>query len=64
VDLIAKKTFPEQIIFKIFQKVFEKENLVNGIFSKLVNKLEEILPGFSKNLVTDGNAIFLFKARK
>lgn len=49
---------PKAYIYSRFlKKLFEKEEKVNEIFNKLVDQLEELLPGFSKKLAIDGKAI-------
>jgi len=42
---------------RFIKKLFEKEEKINGMFNKLVDQLEELLPGFGKNLAIDGKAI-------
>lgn len=52
------KDVPESYVYSRFLKnLFEKEQMVNDIFDKLVDELEMILPGFGKNLAIDGKAI-------
>jgi len=49
---------PEAYVYsRFFNKLFEKEEKVNEMFNKLVDELEELLPGFGKNLTIDGRAI-------
>ncbi len=53
-----KDEVPEAYVYsRFFKKLFEKEEMINGIFDHLVNELEELLPGFGKNLAIDGKAI-------
>ncbi|WP_432203832.1 transposase [Thermoanaerobacter uzonensis] len=49
---------------RFLRKLFEKEEMINEIFNKLVDELEELLPGFGKNLAIDGKAISSFAKRE
>ena len=42
---------------RFFNKLFEKEEMINIMFNKLVDELEELLPEFGKNLAIGGKAI-------
>ncbi|QSZ26574.1 transposase [Aceticella autotrophica] len=54
----SQKDVPGSDVYsRFFKKLFEKEDIINGIFNKLVDELEKILPGFGKNLAIDGKAI-------
>ncbi|NLC44636.1 MAG: transposase [Clostridiales bacterium] len=55
---LHKGKVPDAYVYsRFFKKLFEKEEIVNKIFDDLVNKLEELLPRFGKNLAIDGKAI-------
>jgi transposase len=49
---------PKAYVYTRFiKKLFKKEEKINEMFNKLVDQLEELLPGFGKNLAIDGKAI-------
>lgn len=53
-----EKDVPKAYIFtRFFHLLFEKEQMINDIFKKLVDELEAILPDFGKDLAIDGKAI-------
>ena len=54
----SNKEVPEAYIYsRFFKKLYKKEEMINDIFNKLVDELEELLPGFGTNLAIDGKAI-------
>lgn len=54
----SNKEVPKAYVYtRFFKKLFKKEKIVNDIFNKLVDELEELLPGFGRNLAIDGKAI-------
>lgn len=54
----SNKDVPKAYVYtRFFKKLFKKEEMINDIFNKLVNELEELLPGFGRNLAIDGKAI-------
>lgn len=56
---------PEAYVYsRFFNKLFKEEKAINQIFNKLVNELEELLPGFGKNLAIDGKAISSLSKRE
>jgi len=56
---------PEAYVYsRFFKKLFEKEEMINEMFNKLVDELEELLPGFGKNLAIDGKAISSLSKRE
>ena len=56
---------PEAYVYsRFFNKLFEKEEMINEMFNKLVDELEELLPGFGKNLAIDGKAISSLSRRE
>ncbi|WP_273702586.1 transposase [Thermoanaerobacter sp. A7A] len=56
---------PEAYVYSRFlRKLFGKEEMINEIFNKLVDELEELLPGFGKSLAIDGKAISSFAKRE
>ena len=55
---LHKGKVPDAYVYsRFFKKLFDKEEMINKIFDYLVNELEELLPGFGKNLAIDGKAI-------
>lgn len=53
-----KGKVPKAYVYTRFiKKLFKKEEKINEMFNKLVDQLEELLPGFGKNLAIDGKAI-------
>ena len=55
---LHKGKVPDAYVYsRFFKKLFDKEEMINKIFDYLVNELEELLPGFGKNLSIDGKAI-------
>ena len=60
-----KGKVPEAYVYsRFFKKLFEKEEMINEMFNKLVDELEELLPGFGKNLAIDGKAISSLSKRE
>ncbi|HOA81743.1 MAG TPA: transposase [Defluviitaleaceae bacterium] len=56
---------PEAYVYsRFFKKLFKKEEMINKMFDKLVYELEELLPGFGKNLAIDGKAISSLSKRE
>jgi hypothetical protein len=56
---------PETYVYsRFFKKLFKKEEMINDIFNKLVNELEELLPGFGNNLAIDGKPISSLSKRE
>lgn len=54
----SQKDVPGPDVYsRYFKKLFDKEDIINGIFNKLVDELEKILPSYGKNLAIDGKAI-------
>src|SRR5690554_1787761 len=54
----SNKDVPESYVYsRFFRNLFEKEEMVNEIFNKLIDELEILLPGFGENLAIDGKAI-------
>ena len=54
----SNRDVPKSYVYsRFFRNLFEKEEMVNDIFNKLVDELEIILPGFGGNLAIDGKAI-------
>lgn len=61
----SNKDVPKAYVYsRFFKKLFKKEEMVNDIFDKLVDELEEILPGFGTNLAIDGKAISSLSCRE
>jgi hypothetical protein len=55
---LHKGKVPDAYVYsRFFKKLFEKEEMINKIFDDLVNELEELLPGFGKNLAIDGKGL-------
>jgi len=55
---LHKGKVPDAYVYsRFFKKLLDKEEMINKIFDYLVNELEELLPGFGKNLAIDGKAI-------
>lgn len=49
---------PKAYIYSRFlNKLIKKEEVIDGMFDKLVDQLEELLPGFGSNLAIDGKGI-------
>src|SRR5690554_2973271 len=49
---------------RFFNKLLKKEEMVNAIFDRLVNMLEDLLPEYGKNLAIDGKAISSLSKRE
>ena len=61
----SNKDVPEAYIYsRFFKKLFKKEEMINDIFNKLVDELENTLPGFGSNLAIDGKAILSLARRE
>lgn len=55
---LHKGKVPDAYVYsRFFKKLFDKEDMINRMFDDLVNELEELLPGFGKNLALDGKGI-------
>lgn len=49
---------PKAYVYTRFlKKILKREEMIHDIFNKLVDELEELLPGFGINLAIDGKAI-------
>lgn len=60
-----KGKVPNAYVYSRFlNKLLEKEEEIKEIFNKLVDKLEELLPGFGMNLAIDGKAISSLSKRE
>jgi hypothetical protein len=54
----SNEDVPKSYVYSRFLKnLFQKEEMINDIFEKLVDELEILLPGFGENLAIDGKAI-------
>ncbi len=61
----SQKGIPGSDVYsRFFKKLIKNEDLVNDIFNKLVNELENILPGFGNNIAIDGKAIASLAGRE
>ncbi|MDD4528156.1 MAG: transposase [Candidatus Margulisbacteria bacterium] len=56
---------PKAYIYSRFlNKLIKKEEVIDGMFDKLVDQLEELLPGFGSNLAIDGKGISSLSKRE
>ncbi|NMA75089.1 MAG: transposase [Bacteroidales bacterium] len=61
----SNNDIPKSYVYsRFFKNLFEKEEMVNDIFDKLVDELEILLPGFGGNLAMDGKAISSLAVRE